>query len=110
LTSVGAIGGGFWGMLIGSLFFMPLLGAAVGAGSGALSGTLSDTGISDKFIKELGQSFKPGTAALFVLIRKMTADKVLDGLSQFKGKGKVLQTSLTKDSEDALRLALESVA
>ena len=29
LTSAGAIGGGFWGMLIGLIFLNPLLGAAV---------------------------------------------------------------------------------
>ncbi|MGZ8248175.1 DUF1269 domain-containing protein, partial [Methylomagnum sp.] len=32
LTQAGAIGGGFWGALIGMLFLNPLLGAAVGAG------------------------------------------------------------------------------
>ena len=31
LTSAGAIGGGFWGMLIGLIFLNPLLGAAIGA-------------------------------------------------------------------------------
>ena len=38
LTSAGAVGGGFWGLLIGMIFLNPLLGAAVGAGAGALSG------------------------------------------------------------------------
>ena len=28
LTSAGAVGGGFWGMLIGMIFLNPLLGAA----------------------------------------------------------------------------------
>ena len=30
LTAAGAIGGTFWGMLIGMIFFNPLLGAAMG--------------------------------------------------------------------------------
>jgi uncharacterized membrane protein len=47
---------------------------------------LSDPGIDDDFMKDLGQGFKPGTAALFPLIRKLTADKVLAGLSRFKGR------------------------
>jgi uncharacterized membrane protein len=34
LTTVGAIGGGFWGTLVGLIFLNPLLGAAVGAGAG----------------------------------------------------------------------------
>jgi uncharacterized membrane protein len=105
LTAVGAFGGGFWGMLIGMIFLNPLLGAAVGAGTGALSGSLRDIGISNEFMKDLGEAFKPGTSALFVLVRKATPDKVLDGLKQFKGK--VIKTSLTKDKEDELRAALE---
>lgn len=38
LTAAGALGGGFWGTLVGLLFLNPLLGAAVGAGIGAASG------------------------------------------------------------------------
>ncbi len=110
LTAVGAIGGGFWGTLFGMIFFMPLVGAAIGAGAGALSGALTDTGINDDFMTGLAEGFRPDTAALFVLIRKMTADKVLSGLSQFKGKGHVLKTSLTKDTEELLRESLESAA
>ena len=108
LTAAGAMGGTFWGMLIGMIFLNPLVGAAVGAGAGALSGKLSDIGVDDQFIKELGQTFQPGTSALFVLVRKATPDKVLDGLAEFRGKGKVLRTSLTKDSEESLRTFLEA--
>ena len=106
LTAAGAAGGGFWGMLIGMIFLNPLLGAAVGAGAGALSGKLSDIGVSDKFMKELGQALTPGSSALFVLVREATPDKVLEGLKGFKGK--VIQTSLTKDREEELRKVLES--
>jgi len=109
LTAAGAVGGGFWGTLVGLIFFNPLLGAAVGAGAGALSGVLSDIGVNDKMMKDVAQSFQPGTSALFVLIRKATTDKVLDGLKQFAGKGKVFQTSLSKDTEAALRAALEKL-
>lgn len=110
LTAAGAVGGGFWGMLIGLIFLNPLLGAAVGAGAGALSGKLNDIGINDKMMKEIGQSFKPGSSALFVLVRRATADKVLAGLASFAGKGKVFQTSLSKDDEAALREVLESAS
>jgi len=64
LTTAGAIGGGFWGSLVGLLFLNPLLGAAVGAGIGAASGSLSDLGINDNFLREVGESLPPGTAAL----------------------------------------------
>lgn len=108
LTSAGAVGGGFWGLLIGLIFLNPLLGAAIGAGAGALSGKLTDIGLNDKMLKDVGQSFKPGTSGLFVLVRKATVDKVLAGLKDFAGKGKVFQTSLSKDDEAALRDALET--
>jgi uncharacterized membrane protein len=108
LTAMGAVGGGFWGLLIGMIFLNPLLGAAVGAGAGALSGRFSDLGINDNFMKELSDHFKPGCSAIFILVRKATPDKVLDGLQAFRGKGKVIQTSLTKDDEATLRAFIEA--
>jgi uncharacterized membrane protein len=108
LTSAGALGGGFWGLLIGLIFLNPLLGFALGAGAGALSGKFSDIGLDDKMMKDLAQSFKAGSSALFVIVRRATSDKVLAGLKQFAGKGKVFQTSLNKDDEATLRDALES--
>ncbi len=106
LTATGAMSGTFWGLLIGMIFFNPLLGAAIGAGSGALAGKFSDIGIDDNFIKELSESFKPGSSAVFVLVRKSTPDKLLERLKGFKGK--VLKTSLSADREDALRKVLEA--
>lgn len=103
LTAVGVFMGSFWGMFIGLLLLNRLAGAAVGAG--ALSGKLSDIGINDRFMKQLGETFKDGTSALFILVRKVTPDKVLGGLKQFKGT--VIQTSLTKDKEEDLRKVLE---
>ena len=110
LTAAGAVGGGFWGVLIGALFLNPLLGAAVGAGAGALSGRLADVGINDDFMKKLGAELTDGGAALFVLVRKATGDKVLERLKDFAGSARVLQSSLSKDSEEALRAALEKPA
>jgi uncharacterized membrane protein len=110
LTSAGALGGGFWGMLIGLIFLNPLAGAAIGAAAGAVTGKFSDIGIDDKMMKDLGASLRPGTSALFVLVRRATTDKVLEGLKPFAGKGKILTTSLDKDQEHTLREALEKAA
>lgn len=110
LTLAGAASGSFWGLLVGLLFLNPLLGAAAGAGAGALAGALSDTGINDAFIKDVGEKLTPGTSAVFLLVRKMTGDKVLARLAAFAGKGHVLQTSLPTDQEDRLRAALEGAA
>jgi uncharacterized membrane protein len=104
LTALGALSGGFWGMLIGLLFLNPLFGLAVGAAAGAVSGALRDVGINDQFMKDLADTMKPNTSALFVLVRKMTPDRVLEEL---KGTGgRILQTSLSHEESDRLQDAL----
>lgn len=74
-----------------------------GAASGALGGKLTDLGISDPFMKEVAAPLDSGQAALFLLIRKMTADKVMAGL---QGVGKVLRFSFDESKEEALQEAL----
>ena len=106
LTGTGAVGGGFWGLLIGMLFLEPLLGAVVGAASGAIGGALTDIGVDDNFMRELGSTLAPGTSAIFVLVRQATPDKVLEEVSKFGGK--VLRTSLTKDREAQLQQVLSN--
>jgi len=71
----------------------PAARAAVGAGAGTLSGTLSDIGINDQFMKDLAANSQPGCAAVFVLVRKATTDKVVEELKVFHGKGTALKTS-----------------
>jgi uncharacterized membrane protein len=110
LTAAGAMGGGFWGLLVGMLFLNPLAGAVLGAGAGALSGRLTDVGINDDFMKNLGERLKPGTAAVFVLARKFNTDKVIERLGDFRAKGQVLQSSLSHDDEASLKAALEPKA
>ena len=56
-------------------------------------------------MRQCGETFKPGTSALFVLVRKATPDKVLDQLRQFKGK--VLKMTLTVDQESELHKVFE---
>ncbi len=107
-TLQGAASGSFWGLLVGLLFMMPLVGVAVGAASGALAGALTDVGIDDKFMKDLAEVLQPGTAALFLLIRKMTADKVIEDLKGVGGT--LLRTSLDHTKEAALRAALAGAA
>jgi uncharacterized membrane protein len=96
--------GTMWGTLVGLIFLMPLLGAAVGAASGAVGGALTDVGIDNRFMKDVAASIEAGNAALFLLIRKVTADKVLADLKGVGGK--VLRTSFDHTKEEALRAAL----
>ena len=107
LTAAGAASGGFWGALIGLMFLNPLFGMAVGASAGALSGALNDVGIDDGVMKKLAETLTPGHAALCVLIRQMTQDKVVEEIQKFGGT--VIKTSLCHENEEKLRAALASV-
>ena len=103
----GAVSGMFWGALVGLIFVMPLVGAAVGAGAGALSGKFTDIGINDNFMKEAAKTLQSGNAALFLLVRKMTTDKVMAAL-QGSG-GKIVRSSFDETKEEALQAALAGV-
>jgi uncharacterized membrane protein len=103
-TAAGAAMGSFWGLLVGVLFMNPILGVAVGAASGALGGALQDFGINDAFMKQVSEAIQPGNAVLFLLVKKMTTDKVLADLEGVGGT--VLRTSLDDAKEKALREAL----
>lgn len=104
----GGLWGGLWGSLVGLLFLNPLAGFAVGtmvgAGSGALSGKITDYGINDDFIRSIAQTLQPNHSAIFVLVRKVQPDKVLEQLSRFKGR--VLRSSLSPEQEARLQQAL----
>ena len=116
LTALGASSGLGTGALVGALagllLLNPLAGMAMGgmagAAMGALGGRLSDYGINDGFIEELGQTIRPGTSALFLLIAKATPDKVIAETTEFAPR--VLQTSLSQEQEDKLREALAAHA
>ena len=106
LAASGAVGGALWGGLIGLIFFVPLFGMALGAATGAATGAMTDVGVDDKFMKELGEKLQPGGAAVIVLIRRSTPDKVLPEIAPFGGD--VIHTSLDNDAEERLRHILET--
>ncbi len=101
LVGAGALGGAFWGMLIGLMFWMPWLGLAMGAMGGAVGGKFTDIGVDDAFIKEVGNTILPGHSALFLLVVSATTDKVAEGLKDVEAT--VLKTSLSQEQEDKLR-------
>jgi uncharacterized membrane protein len=102
----GAVSGMFWGSLIELIFMMPLTGAAIGAASGALKGRLADLGINDDFTRQAARTLQSGNAALFLLIRKMTTDKVVAAL---RVRGTVMRSSFDETNEEALQAALAGV-
>jgi uncharacterized membrane protein len=107
-AAAGAASGSFWGLLIGFIFMVPVVGVALGAAAGALGGAFADVGINDRFMKEVAETLQSGNAALFLLIRKMTTDKVLAAL-QGEG-GTVMRSSFDHTKEAALQEALAAHA
>ena len=107
-TATGAVSGAFWGTLIGLIFLNPLIGTAVGAASGALGGKLTDVGINDDFMRDTASALQPGSAGLFLLIKSMTADKVLKELQGIGGV--VMKTSFDETKEAQLREALAAAS
>ena len=101
LTGAGALGGPFWGLLLGTIFFVPLLGAALGAATGAVGGSLADVGIDDTFVNRIRDTVTPGTSALFLLSSDAVVDKVQDA---FRGlpTPELLSSNLSLEQEKAL--------
>lgn len=104
--AAGAAGGAMWGGLIGLLFLAPFLGMAIGAATGGAAGAATDVGVDDDFMRHLGDDLQPGTAALVVLVRASTPDKVIPRISPYGGR--VIHTSLSDDAEARLQDALSA--
>jgi uncharacterized membrane protein len=102
-VKIGALGGGFLGLLIGGLFF-PVGGLILGVLGGALVGKLANLGIEDKFVKEVGEQIKPGNSALFIIVREADPTFALAALRPYKGT--VLQASLDSEEEAEVRRVL----
>ncbi|WP_273501564.1 DUF1269 domain-containing protein [Paracoccus sphaerophysae] len=110
LTSAGALGGTFWGGLVGLLFLNPLAGAAIGAGAGALAGSATDYGIPDDFIRQIGKTVPVGSGAVFILADGFNMDKLLPRLEKYGTRARVIQTSMSNADEARLRETLAAPA
>ncbi|MBV9324175.1 MAG: DUF1269 domain-containing protein [Chloroflexi bacterium] len=104
-TEVGAVAGGSLGLLL--MFMFPIAGIAVGAASGAAIGALLGKGVDGKWVKEVTESLKPGTSALFLVFDQLTpsAMRVLEPYP-----GHLLQTTLPDDIEHQLRQVLHDTS
>lgn len=104
-----AFGGAFWGLLFGIILAVPVIGLAIGAGSAALAASLIDTGISDKFVKDLRQSIEPGRVYLAVLVSHVNPEKALEEMKRYSGLAEVVTTNLTPEAVGRLEEALGQV-
>ena len=102
-VKVGAVGGGLLGLMLASVFF-PLAGLVIGAIGGALVGKSLDKGVDQKFVKDVTETLKPGSSALFVIGSGDPA-VVLAILRPYQGT--VYQTTLPSELVDELLSALK---
>jgi uncharacterized membrane protein len=68
--------GALWGMLIGALFFIPVLGAAAGAGLGALHHATVGVGIDKDELEKIRTGVTKGTSALLAFTDEGNVDRV----------------------------------
>lgn len=71
-----ALGTGFWGLLFGTLFVVPTLGALSHLDPDALDELLSGVGITSDFLHQLRDAVGPGSSALLVLAEVEVVDRV----------------------------------
>jgi uncharacterized membrane protein len=99
-TMRGAGWGMFWGMLLGALFAVPLLGLAAGAGIGAISAATEKLGISEEQLEQIRSEITEGTSALFVVSDEGNLDRLGE---RFRGMRMTLvQTNLTEAERELL--------
>lgn len=89
LAGIGAASGALWGGVIGLLFLVPVFG-----------------GVDDDFVKQLGEQLPRGGAAVVVLVQESTRDEVVPEITSHGGR--LIQSSLSGDQEEALQEALDN--
>jgi uncharacterized membrane protein len=108
-TAPGALGGGFLGMMAGLMLLNPVLaviGGLTGSALGAVAGALKELGIDEPFMKELASPLKPGSSALFILVKEGQPEQVCAEVETFGGK--IIQTRLAHQDEAKLGAALDA--
>ncbi|MCO5222770.1 MAG: DUF1269 domain-containing protein [Thermomicrobiales bacterium] len=97
--------GGLLGLVLGLIFFTPLLGVAIGAGVGALWSHFKEYGIKREFVDDVKSQIVPGTSALFVLASSNSRDLVIEEIRKRGLNPTLIQSDLSDEEEQALRSA-----
>src|SRR5215831_18776072 len=100
-----AAAGASVGALAGWLIAGPVGGVAA-ASVGSIIGALRDRGIDDGFVREVSDSLKPESSAIFLLIKDADGPAVMEELKGFNAL--VVHTTLSPEQERKLRDTLHS--
>jgi uncharacterized membrane protein len=88
--------GALWGLLIGSLFFVPVVGGVAGAAIGAISKATQDAGIDKKDLETIRTQITEGTSALFAVTEEGDLDRLGE---RFRGMNSTLVATNLTDAE-----------
>ena len=102
----GAIGGAVAGGLLGLLRGKWLAGAILGAAGGAAAGKVIDLGLSDEYLRSVGEGLGYGTSALVALVAFERVDSAMEELEKFEG-GRILRHALSPEVYRQLSDAVE---
>src|SRR3954454_12025901 len=72
----GAGWGSIFGILIGTLFFVPVVGGLAGAALGALAKRTEDAGITKEQLEKIRVEITEGTSALFLVTEQGDLDRL----------------------------------
>lgn len=96
----GTAWGGFLGVLIGMLFFLPVLGGVVGAAIGAAAKATAGTGIGRDQLERIRAEVTPGTSALFIVTDEGNLDRLGERFRQMNWT--LISTNLTDEERKIL--------
>jgi uncharacterized membrane protein len=103
LVGPGALGGVFWGVFFGLVFFLPGLGPIIAAGLALVHERVGDAGLERGFIAQLGETIQPGQAGWVLLADDFDEARFLEAVGGTNAR--VLRTTLAPDDEAALKEA-----
>jgi len=96
----GAGWGALWGVVIGALFFVPVIGGVTGAALGAISKATEGAGITKEQLETIRTQVTEGTSALFALTEHGDLDRLGE---RFRGMHSTLvATNLTEGERSVL--------
>ena len=91
--------GSIWGLVIGTLFFMPVVGGLAGAAIGALANATEGAGISKEQLESIRSEITEGTSALFLVTEQANLDPLGD---RVRMHSTLVASNLTKEERSVL--------
>jgi uncharacterized membrane protein len=99
-TKRGAGWGALWGLMVGTLFLVPIVGGVAGAAIGAISKATQDAGITKEQLEKIRTEVTEGTSALFLVTEEGDLDRLGE---RFHGtNSKLIATNLTDEEREVL--------